>query len=109
VLLLVSICGVVARKLSCLSGPDNIHVVLGDASLIDVDWQQAGRALVTGWRRRRAAEAWLAARSGFGRWIFDTLSLARLELTGGPDNVGSRRVASDVASPAKDSSVAYVR
>jgi hypothetical protein len=85
VLLLVSICGVVARKLSCLSGPDNIHVVLGGASLIDVDWQQAGRALVTGWRRRRAAEAWLAARSGFGRWIFDTLGLARLELTCGPE------------------------
>jgi hypothetical protein len=65
--------------------------------------------VVTGWRHSRADAGWLAARSDFGRWTFETLGLARLELTCGPGHVGSRRVASDVASPAKASSVAYVR
>jgi hypothetical protein len=84
--------------------------VLSGASLMNIDWQQAGRRLVTGWPHGRAAEAWLAAKSDFGRWTFDTLGLARPELTCGPDNVSSRRVAADVASPAKEySSVAYVR
>ena len=38
-----------------LSGPDNIHVVLRGASLMDADWQQAGgrRAGATGARSRR--------------------------------------------------------
>ena len=73
---------------------------------MDADWKQAGAALVTGWSHRRAVEARLAA----VQLDLDTLGLARLELTCGLDNVGSRRVAADVASPTKEySSVAYVR
>ena len=83
--------------------------MLSGASLMDADWKQAGAALVTGWSHGRPVEAWLAA---VQLWVLDldTLGLARLELTCGLDNVGSRRVAADVASPTKEySSVAYVR
>src|SRR5687767_10235774 len=36
-----------------VSGPDNLHVVLGGTSLIDVNWQQARAGVGTGWLRAR--------------------------------------------------------
>jgi hypothetical protein len=45
-----------------LSGPDHLHVVLGRASLIDVDWQQA-RAGVGYWLEQQARGRGVASRA----------------------------------------------
>jgi RimJ/RimL family protein N-acetyltransferase len=69
-------------------------VVLGGGSLNGVDLSQ-GRAAVGYWLAREARGRGLATRSVrlLARWAFEGLDLARLELTCGPDNRASQRVA----------------
>jgi RimJ/RimL family protein N-acetyltransferase len=74
--------------------PDDEEAVLGGCSLDRVDLEQ-GRAAVGFWlatdaRGRGVAThaVWLVA-----GWAFAELGLARLELTCGPDNDASQRVA----------------
>ena len=69
VLLLVSICGVVATKLTCSVWAGQYPHRAGWAAphSLTLIRNRRGRALATGWRHRSAAEAWLAARSDFGR------------------------------------------
>jgi len=74
---------------------------------MNVDWKQAGAALVTGWSHGRPVEAWLAAVQ-LRVLDLDTLGLARLELTCGLDNVGSRRVA-ERCGFTRQGLLAYVR
>jgi [ribosomal protein S5]-alanine N-acetyltransferase len=69
-------------------------VVLGGASLNGVDLAQ-GRAAVGYWLAPEARGLGLATRSVrlLARWGFEELGIARLELTCGPDNRASQRVA----------------
>lgn len=69
-------------------------VLLGGASLYDVD-MEAGRASIGYWvaapvRRRGVATAAVLL---LPDWAFKVLDVARLQLTCGPDNVASQRVA----------------
>jgi RimJ/RimL family protein N-acetyltransferase len=70
------------------------EVVLGGASLNGVDLSQ-GRAAVGYWLAPEARGRGVATRSVrlLARWAFEDLGIARLELTCGPDNVASQRVA----------------
>ena len=69
-------------------------VVLGGGSLNNVDLSQ-GRAAVGYWLTPEARGRGLATRSVLllARWAFEELGIARLELTCGPDNRASQRVA----------------
>jgi RimJ/RimL family protein N-acetyltransferase len=74
--------------------PAEDRVVLGGGSLFDVDPQQ-GRAAVGYWlapAARRRGVATHAVRL-IARWAFAEAGVARLELTCGPDNRASQRVA----------------
>ena len=83
--------------------------MLGGASLIDVDWQQA-RAGVGYWLAPQVRGRGVASRAVRLRALeLDTLGLARLKLICGPTMSARGALPSDLASPAKDSSVAYVR
>ena len=77
-----------------LAGPDNHDVVLGGGSLQEVRLDQ-GRASVGYWLAPAARGRGVAAHSVrlLARWAFAELGLARLELTCGPDNEASQRVA----------------
>jgi RimJ/RimL family protein N-acetyltransferase len=72
-----------------LGGP-----VLGGASVYDVD-PVAGRAAVGYWLTAAARGRGVASRAVrlLAGWAFGQLGTARLELTCGPDNVASQRVA----------------
>jgi [ribosomal protein S5]-alanine N-acetyltransferase len=74
--------------------PDDDAVVLGGASLNNVVWEQ-GRAAVGYWLAPQARGRGVAAHAVqlLSRWAFEELRLARLELTCGPDNADSQRVA----------------
>jgi RimJ/RimL family protein N-acetyltransferase len=74
--------------------PDDVNVLLGGASLNDVSLSQ-GRAAVGYWLTPEARGRGIATRAVrlLARWAFDTLGVARLELTCGPDNHASQRVA----------------
>ena len=69
-------------------------VVLGGVSLNNVDLPQ-GRAAVGYWLAAEARGRGVATRSVrlLARWAFEDLGIARLELTCGPDNHASQRVA----------------
>ncbi|HWF74414.1 MAG TPA: GNAT family protein [Solirubrobacteraceae bacterium] len=74
--------------------PADPAVVLGGGSVYDIDLSQR-RAAVGYWlapASRGRAVATHATRLMAG-WAFDTLGVARLELTCGPDNEASQRVA----------------
>jgi RimJ/RimL family protein N-acetyltransferase len=74
--------------------PHDMNVLLGGASLNDVSLSQ-GRAAVGYWLAPEARGRGIATRAVrlLARWAFDSLGVARLELTCGPDNHASQRVA----------------
>ena len=74
--------------------PANDDVVLGGGSLYDVDLEQS-RAAVGYWLAPAARSRGVATHAVrlLARWAFSRLGLARLELTCGPDNEASQRVA----------------
>jgi RimJ/RimL family protein N-acetyltransferase len=77
-----------------LVAPKDDDVVLGGGSLYDVDLEQ-GRAAVGYWLAGEARGRGVATHAVrlVARWVFAELGLARLELTCGPDNEASQRVA----------------
>jgi RimJ/RimL family protein N-acetyltransferase len=77
-----------------LVAPGDDARVLGGASLYAVDLPE-GRASVGYWLVAGARGRGFAARAVrlLARWAFDDLGVARLELTCGPDNLASQRVA----------------
>lgn len=74
--------------------PDDHDVVLGGGSLYGIDLEQ-GRAAVGYWLALEARGRGVATRAVqlLARWAFDELGIARVELTCGPDNEASQRVA----------------
>jgi len=74
--------------------PKDDEAVLGGGSVYGIDLQQ-GRAAVGYWVAPAARGRGLATRATLlmARWAFDVLGVARLELTCGPDNEASQRVA----------------
>jgi RimJ/RimL family protein N-acetyltransferase len=74
--------------------PSDDDVVLGGGSLYDVNLEH-GRAAVGYWLAREARGRGVATHAVrlVARWVFAGLGLARLELTCGPDNEASQRVA----------------
>ncbi|WP_216893574.1 GNAT family N-acetyltransferase [Nocardia alni] len=72
---------------------DSIEI-LGACSVYDVRLSE-GRASVGYWLAAHARRRGVATRAVrlLTRWIFDDLGVARIELTCGPDNLGSQRVA----------------
>ena len=74
--------------------PHDENVVLGGASLNDVDLRQ-GRAAIGYWLAPHARGRGVATHAVrlISGWAFEDLQLARLELTCGPDNRASQRVA----------------
>jgi RimJ/RimL family protein N-acetyltransferase len=77
-----------------LASPDDEGNVLGGGSLYDVDLAQ-GRAAVGYWLAQEARGRGVATRAVklLACWAFSELGLARLELTCGPENMSSQRVA----------------
>jgi RimJ/RimL family protein N-acetyltransferase len=74
--------------------PHDPSVLLGGASLNNVSLPQ-GRAAVGCWLAPEARGRGIASRAVrlLARWAFDSLGVARLEFTCGPDNHPSQRVA----------------
>jgi len=74
--------------------PEDSTVVLGGGSVYDIDLEQ-GRAAVGYWLSPQSRGRGVATQATrlMARWAFDTLGIARLELTCGPDNEASQRVA----------------
>jgi RimJ/RimL family protein N-acetyltransferase len=74
--------------------PDDENLLLGGASLNNVDLGQ-GRAAIGYWLAPRARGRGVATHAVrlLAGWAFGDLHLARLELTCGPDNLASQRVA----------------
>jgi RimJ/RimL family protein N-acetyltransferase len=77
-----------------LVDPHDDERVLGGASLYDVDLDQR-RAALGYWLAPEARGRGVATHAVrlLARWAFDALRLVRLELTCGPDNLASQRVA----------------
>lgn len=74
--------------------PDEPAVVLGGGSVYDIDVVQ-GRAAVGFWLAPEPRGRGVATHATrlMARWAFETLGVARLELTCGPENEASQRVA----------------
>jgi RimJ/RimL family protein N-acetyltransferase len=74
--------------------PSDDDVVLGGGSLYDIDLEQ-GRASVGYWLAPEARGRGVVTHAVrlIAQWAFAELGLARLELTCGPDNHASQRVA----------------
>lgn len=74
--------------------PGDAEVVLGGGSLYGIDVQQ-GRAAVGYWLAPSSRGRGVATHATrlMARWAFEGLRVARLELTCGPDNERSQRVA----------------
>jgi RimJ/RimL family protein N-acetyltransferase len=74
--------------------PANDDVLLGGGSLFEVDLKQ-GRAAVGYWLAPEARGRGVATHAVrlIAGWAFEKLAVARLELTCGPDNHASQRVA----------------
>jgi RimJ/RimL family protein N-acetyltransferase len=74
--------------------PDEASVVLGGGSVYDIDLEQ-GRAAVGFWLAPEARGRGVATHATrlMARWAFETLGVVRLELTCGPENEASQRVA----------------
>lgn len=77
-----------------LAEPEDDDVVLGGGSLYDIDPEQ-GRAAVGCWLAPEARGRGVATHAVrlIARWAFEDMDVARLELTCGPDNHASQRVA----------------
>lgn len=77
-----------------LVAPGNQSVVLGSLSLAEVRLDR-GCAAIGYWLAPRARGRGVATRAVrlLARWAFAELGLARIELTCGPDNAASKRVA----------------
>lgn len=77
-----------------VADPNDLGLLLGGASLNGVDPQE-GRASLGYWLTPAARGRGVASHAVrlIASWAFDTLELARLEITCGPDNHGSQRVA----------------
>lgn len=77
-----------------LTEPSDDEVVLGGGSLYDIDLAN-GRAAVGYWLAAQARGRGVATHAVrlVARWAFEELGIARLELTCGPDNQASQRVA----------------
>ena len=77
--------------------PGDPAAVLGGAALYDVDPEQ-GRCGLGYWLAAPARGRGVATRAAvlLARWGFAELGLARIELTCGPDNLASQRVAERV-------------
>ncbi|GAA4614738.1 hypothetical protein GCM10023195_64490 [Actinoallomurus liliacearum] len=80
-------------NLAIVDAADPDHV-WGKASLYDVDLDEA-RAAVACWLAPHARGRGVATRTLrlLAQWAFDSLAIARLELTCAPDNVASQSVA----------------
>lgn len=74
--------------------PENDVALLGGSSVYGIDLEQ-GRAAVGYWVAAAARGRGVATHATLlmARWAFDVLGVARLELTCGPDNEASQRVA----------------
>jgi RimJ/RimL family protein N-acetyltransferase len=74
--------------------PSDPAVVLGGGSVYGIDLEQ-GRAGVGYWLAASSRGRGVATHATrlMARWAFDVLGVARLELTCGPDNEASQRVA----------------
>jgi RimJ/RimL family protein N-acetyltransferase len=74
--------------------PRDSAVVLGGGSVYGIDLDQ-GRAALGYWLKQGARGRGVATHATrlMAGWAFDTLGVARLELTCGPDNTASQRVA----------------
>jgi RimJ/RimL family protein N-acetyltransferase len=74
--------------------PGYPEVVLGGGSLYEIDLEQ-GRAAVGYWLTPSSRGRGVATHATrlMARWAFEGLGVARLELTCGPDNASSERVA----------------
>ena len=74
--------------------PAGEHEVLGSVSLYDIDLQQA-RARTGYWLAPQARGRGVVSNAVrlLAQWGFDELGLSRIELTCGPDNEASQRVA----------------
>ena len=79
---------------SAVVDPTDARVVLGSASLYAIDLEQR-TAAIGYWVLPEARRRGIATRAVrlLARWAFDELAIARLELTCGPDNEASQRVA----------------
>ena len=77
-----------------VADPRDLQLLLGGASLNGVD-PNSGRASLGYWLTPAARGRGVSSRSVrlISRWALETLELARLEITCGPDNIGSQRVA----------------
>jgi RimJ/RimL family protein N-acetyltransferase len=74
--------------------PGDHAAVIGGASIYDIEASQR-RACVGYWVAARARRRGIATHAVLllARWAFDDLGIVRLQLTCGPDNVASQRVA----------------
>jgi RimJ/RimL family protein N-acetyltransferase len=74
--------------------PTDEDVILGGASIYDIE-AEWGRASTGYWLAPRARGRGIATRAVklLARWAFDELGIERLQLTCGPDNLASQRVA----------------
>jgi RimJ/RimL family protein N-acetyltransferase len=80
-------------EFACVA-PDDDAAILGGASVYDIDAGQA-RAGVGYWLAPHGRGRGIATRAIrlLARWAFDDLAIARLQITCGPDNLASQRVA----------------
>lgn len=78
---------------ACVEPADD-EAILGGASIYEIHAAQA-RACVGYWLAPRARGRGIATRAVrlLARWAFDDLGIVRLQLTCGPDNLASQRVA----------------
>jgi RimJ/RimL family protein N-acetyltransferase len=74
--------------------PADDHAIIGGASIYDIE-AAAGRASVGYWVAAHARGRGVATRAVLllARWAFEDLLIARLQITCGPDNAASQRVA----------------
>lgn len=77
-----------------VADPEDVGMLFGGASLNGVN-EKDSRASLGYWLAPAARGRGVASRSVrlIARWAFETLNLARLEISCGPDNHGSQRVA----------------
>jgi RimJ/RimL family protein N-acetyltransferase len=83
-------------EFACVS-PDDDHEIIGGASVYDIERAWA-RASVGYWLARPARRRGVATHAVLllARWAFDDLGIKRLQITCGPDNHASQRVAERV-------------
>ena len=75
-------------------GPEDDDLILGGCSIYGIEWAY-GRAAVGYWLAPHGRGRGIATHAVrlLTRWAFDDLGIARLQITCGPDNLASQRVA----------------